>query len=154
MTVKFDYYIPDDYPNQFMMRSFKFYHSANIEFYAVNLELPEIPSEHQSGKTYPHGASVVKSNSSSLVTTQLGVRLSKVNIIVPDAEKSEWHFIGNPSGMTDLIFSGVTLPASWRDRNKMFFQGRLSDTVFCKRTIDTNAALSTSSIIYNDGKVN
>lgn len=153
VTIKFNYYIPDDYSDQFMMRSFYFYHSGNIEFYAVNLDLPEIPLAHQSGKLYPHGASVVRSNSSSLVTTQLGVRLSKVNIIVPEPEKSEWHFIGNPSGMTDLVFANVTLPAAWRDRNKMFFQGRLSDTIFGKRTVNTTTALSTSNTIYNDGRV-
>lgn len=153
VKIKFSYHRSEQYPDQYFMRSFQFHLSGSIEFYLINLELPDVPSDHAAGKTYPHGASVVRTYSSGLVATPLNVRLSHVDIIVPQPEINDFHLIGNPSGITNLALAGVSFPVEWRDRNKMLHQGKLSNTLFGRHIINSASALSSDDSVQNSGKV-
>ncbi|HCE1515537.1 TPA: hypothetical protein NGR29_004481 [Vibrio parahaemolyticus] len=153
VKIKFSVANSPDTPDQFIMRSLLFYQSGSLEFYKINLELPDVPLSHGVGKVYPHGASVVRCNSGSVAVMTLNVRLSEVNLIVPDAAINEFHFVGNPSGITNLSLSNVTYPASWRDRNKFFYQGQLSDTLIGKRLVTSADVMSTDESVYNSGIV-
>ncbi|MCH9691003.1 MAG: hypothetical protein K0U59_02885 [Gammaproteobacteria bacterium] len=153
VTIKFNAYKLEKYIDQYFMASFQFYQSGTIEFYRINLELPSIPDDHGPGKYYPHGASVVRSNSTGIVVMPLSVRLSEVKIIVPDEAVNEFHFIGNPSGITNLALYACTMPSAWKDRNKMFHQGKLSNTIIGKRIINSDRAMSTDLNVENTGRV-
>ncbi|MGL4473718.1 MAG: hypothetical protein ACRCT7_04555 [Shewanella sp.] len=153
VKIKFDWTGNDSYPEQYFMRSFQVYNCGVIEFSGIVFELPDVPSDHGPGKMYPHGASVIRSNNSTLVAAQLIVRLYHCQIEVPEAERSEWHFIGNISGFTNLMISTVTMPAAWRDRNKMFHHGKLSDTAFVIRQANHSSVLSTDNSVINNGAV-
>ncbi len=153
VTIKFASYQAESTPDIYYMRSFQFFQSGSIEFSNINLELPEVPAEHAVGKSYPHGASVVRSNTSGAVVMPLSVRLSNVEIIVPDSDINEFHFIGNPSGITNFALANCVYPTDWRDRNKFFHQGRLSETLIGKRVVNSSAAISTDESVYNSGSV-
>ncbi|MGL4869922.1 MAG: hypothetical protein ACRC48_06880 [Aeromonas veronii] len=150
--IKFSYMYNALYPDQFFMRSFTVYHSATIEFYGINLELPDVPPEHGSGFRYPHGAAVVRTNSSSLVAIDLTVRLSQVEVIVPEPARSGWHLVGNPSGYSNIILDNIALPAEWRDRNKIYLYCKLASTSITLANCNHKNALSTDESVYNDGR--
>lgn len=153
VKIKFDWTGLEAYPHQYFMRSFQVYNCGVFEFSGITFVLPEIPDDHGPGKAYPHGAAVIRSNNSTMVASTLTVRLYQCQIEVPEPERSEWHFIGNPSGFTKLFVSSVTMPAEWRDRNKMFSYGKLSDTIFAIRQANHASVLSTDSTITNTGAV-
>ncbi|MGL4755186.1 MAG: hypothetical protein ACRCXB_22740 [Aeromonadaceae bacterium] len=153
VRIKFQTSYVEAYPDQYFMKSFQVYHSAVIECYSIIFELPPVPNDHGPGKTYPHGASVFRSNNSSLVACDLTVRCYKCKVEVSEPERSEWHFIGNPSGHTSFIASNFEIPAEWRDRNKMFHLGRLSDTAFSIRNCSHKSSMSSDDSVFNDGRV-
>lgn len=150
--IKFSHMYSVSYPEQFFMRSFTFYHTAEVEFYGIILELPDVPPEHGTGFRYPHGAAVVRSNSTSLVAMDLTVRLSRTEVIVPEPERSGWHLVGNPSGFNNIILDNISLPTAWRDRNKIYLYCKLASTSISLANCNHKNALSADESVFNDGR--
>lgn len=153
VKIKFNYYVLPQYPDTYYMSSFLLSFAGSIEFYSIDLELPNVPPDHAPGKIYTSHAAVLRANASLLATTLLSVRLYSVNIIVPEPERSGWNFIGNGAAMTSLFVTAVTMPAAWRDRNKMILQSRLSTATITKSLINTSTVLSNDPSVYNNGSV-